>query len=431
MHNLPSKVSGWLLFTTLILTLASVTTRFDVTTTATLTAWAFVLIEFIRLKSKQKIQIVALCTIGLAFSVWAWSAGSHHSLVDLLKEHLRLAMLLAAVNFIRLAATLERQPQSPGQKQFLLTLGGMHLFSSVANFSSLLLVGDQLKRHGRLDLISRLVLARAFSLAVLWSPFLSILPLVLEQVPNSHIQHIYPFTLFLTLFGLSFTWLELRWRQPQALSCYQGYPMTSSSIELPLLMMAGIVFTSWLFPQQPIIGLVSALAMGVPLLLLTRRQGVVHATQRFIQHIRHDLSEARAEVTLFLSAGFLAAAVKACVSAGLISLSITETNALIATLVMWTIVILAYLGIHQFALVAIFIGLLAEVTTTPTLMALAYIIATSVSMSGSAFSGVNFILQSRFQAEPRQVVGNNLAYTGVLLLITSALLFFIESFGVA
>jgi hypothetical protein len=56
----------------------------------------------------------------------------------------------------------------------------------------------------------------------------------------------------------------------------------------------------------------------------------------------------------------------------------------IATFVLVSIVLFAAIGIHQFALVAIFMGFFADVTTTPTLMAIAYIMGTSISMSGSS-----------------------------------------------
>ncbi|WP_245944338.1 hypothetical protein [Marinospirillum perlucidum] len=423
-------LSGWLLFTTLILALISTLTHLDFIQPATLTAWAFVLLEYARLKRKQKIQILVLFLVGLGFASWAWQAGSQVSLLRLLEEHLKLAMLLAAVNFIRLSTQLHRSQQQPGPANALWTLGGMHIFSSVANFSSMLLVGEQLKRGQRLPPLSQIIVARGFSLAVIWSPFLSILPLVLEQVPGSQLGSIYPPALLLAATGLVLTGIDLRLRYPRQLARYSGYPLTPETLLLPLTLVASILLAHWLWPQEPTIGLVSLLAILTPLTLLTWRSGPLQAGQAFVQHLQEKLADARAEVALFLCAGFLAAGVKACIQVGLVSLPVAETNASVASLVLVTIVVLAYAGIHQFALVAIFAGLLAEVTTTPTLMALAYIAATSLSMSGSAFSGVNFILQARFHARAVFLVKNNLIYSLGLLGFTILLLYFLELTGI-
>lgn len=423
-------LSGLLIFATLILALFDTFGLAELTLPATVTAWAFVLLEYLRLNRKQRIQISMLCAIGAGFSAWAWSQGSEARLIDLLAEHLKLAMLLAAVNFIRLSTRLAPATEKPGPRSFLLTLGGMHLFSSVANFSSMLLVGEQVKRNGTLSPVSQIILARGFSLAIMWSPFLSILPLVLEQVPGADLYRIYPFSVALAIMGLLFTFMDVRQRHHDEYRHYSGYPMTLGTLLLPLCLISTILIAAWIWPQLPTVGAVSLLAIMTPLLLLTLQQGPLTACSRFVQHVTQRLADTRAEISLFLSAGFLAAGVKACIAVGLIELPFTHTDATVASVVMVSIVVLAYLGIHQFALVAICAGLLADVTTAPALMAIAYIAATSVSMSGSTFSGVNFILQARFACPASTLLKNNLNYSVMMLAAASLLMYLMQFMGV-
>ena len=428
--QLQDRLSGLLIFATLVMALIDTFGLFELTRPATLTAWAFVLLEYLRLNRKQRIQISLLCAVGAGFGAWAWSQGATFSLLDLLAEHLKLAMLLASVNFIRLSTRLAPATDKPGPRSFLLTFGGMHLFSSVANFSSMLLVGEQIRRKDSLSPVSQMILARGFSLAIMWSPFLSILPLVLEQVPGSDLYSIYPFSASLAVIGLLLTLLDVRHRHSHEYRQYSGYPMTLGTLLLPLCLISTILLTAWIWPEVPTIGAVSLLAILTPLLLLTLRNGPGQAASRVAEHITQRLADTRAEISLFLSAGFLAAGVKACITAGLIDLPFTHTDATVASLVMVSIVVLAYLGIHQFALVAICAGLLADVTTAPTLMAIAYIVATSVSMSGSTFSGVNFILQARFACPASYLLKNNLGYSIMMLAAASLLMYLMQFMGV-
>lgn len=425
------RLSGVILFVMWALVLTDTFALANTTIIATLLAWGFVVMELPRLKPKQRKQILTLAGIGVACALWAWSQGSDVHVIELLDEHLKLAMLLTAVNFIVLATKLERSARLRGLPSFTLTLGGMHLLSSIANFSAVILVGDQIKRKEKLDTLSRMILSRGFGLAVLWSPFLSILPLVLEQIPDARIYEIYPYSVSLAVLGLVLTLVEAKVRNADQLSRYEGYPLKASTLLLPTLMIAGVLLIAWVYPELPTIAIVSSLAVLVPLIAISLQHGPIQGVKKLATHITHKLADARAEVSLFLSAGLLAGGVKACIGVGLITLPVDSTNALVASGVMWVIVLLAMSGIHQLALVAIFAGLLADVTTTPTLMAVAYVLATALSMSGSTFSGLSFILQARFHSSSRDILRTNVPYTLTMLCAGTVVLFLMEHMGVA
>ncbi|WP_432473558.1 hypothetical protein [Amphritea sp. HPY] len=423
-------ISGPLILLMWLFTLINTVTSLGLTGIATLLAWTYVAIELPRLTPKQRKQILTLLSVGIATALLASSQGSDITLQQLFGEHLKLAMLLTAVSFIGMATRVASNKSRIGIPSFVTTLLGMHLFSSVANFSAVIVVGEQVKRSGRIDQLSQFILSRGFGMAVLWSPFLSILPLVLEQVEGTRLQQIYPFSITLAIIGLLLTLLESRFRAPDQLNNYAGYPLKSSTLALPLSLIGMILLLSWQQPQLPTIFLVSLLAAVVPVLLVVLRSGPTGAGLCLITHVTEKLAQSRAEISLFLSAGLLAAGVKACIGVGLISLPFTETNAAVASLAMVLIVTFAYLGIHQLALVAIFAGLLADITTTPNLMAVGYILGTALAMTGSTFSGLNFMMKARFNCEDREIIRNHLPFNLTMLTIGCGLIFTMEYLGI-
>ncbi|MBQ0785025.1 MAG: hypothetical protein KBT66_12385 [Amphritea sp.] len=426
-----ARIAGIIVLLMCLLTLLNTVLPLGLTGVATALAWLYILIETPRLKPKQRQQILILFSAGVAAAILAWSQDSDINLQRLFGEHLKLAMLLAAISFIGMASNVGCDVSKPGIRSFITTLLGMHVFSSVANFSSVIVVGDQIKKKEGIDQLSQLVLSRGFGMAVLWSPFLSILPLVLEQVPGVELSQVYPFSIAIAVTGLLLSIVEARFRSANELQSYAGYPLKSNTLAMPFTLIGMILLLSWQLPSLPTIFLVSLLSIVVPVCLLTLRTGIHKTSQKVTQHITEKLSESRAEITLFMSAGVLAAGVKACIGVGLISLPFTETGAGVASLVLMMIVGLAYLGIHQLALVAIFAGLLADITTTPNLMAISYILGTALAMSGSTFSGLNFIMKSRFNATDTEIVRNQLPYNLVMIGIGCGVIYLMEAMGMS
>lgn len=425
-----SRVTGPLLLAMWAMVLMDYFQVGDFKATATIFGWIFVLIEMPRLKPKQRPLIVTLGALGLACSMLAWLYGSEETLVNLLDEHLKLAMLLTAISFISMAIRPEVSTMRKGFWSYLSTLLGMHFFSSVANFSSIPVVGDQLKRKDRLDSLSQSILSRGFSLSVLWSPFLSITPLVLEQVQGAEVKNIFPFSLSLAAIGIVLTLLEARFRFTHQFSEYQGYPMKPSTLYLPIALIGSVLLLNTIFPQTSTVIIVSIVAVFIPLLLLLLREGIRSAGSKLNSHVFERLADSRTEICLFLCAGFLAAGVKACIGVGLIGLPFTETNALVASICLVSILIIASLGLNQLAVVAIFAGLLADVTTTPTIMAVTYIYATALSMYTSVFSGTNMILRARYHCRSKEILRNQLPFTLLMLVVGIGMLFTMEAMGV-
>ena len=425
-----ARIAGPLVLTMCLLTLLNTVLPLGLAGLATLLCWLYIAIEMPRLKPKQRKQILILFGIGIAAAALAWSQGSDMSLQTLLGEHLKLAMLLTSISFIGMAGRVGCNASKRGIRSFITTLLGMHFFSSVANFSSVIIVGDQIKQKQGIDQLSQWVLSRGFGMAVLWSPFLSLLPLVLEQVPGVDLTQVYPFAITLAVIGLSLSIIEARVRAATALQGFSGYPLKTETLALPVVLITLILLLSWQMPQLPMVFLVSLLSIIVPIALMAVMSNVRSASRKISLHVSEKLSESRAEISLFMSAGVLAAGVKACIAVGLISLPFTQTDAGVASLVLVMIVGLAYLGIHQLALVAIFAGLLADITVTPNLMAIAYVLGTSLAMSGSTFSGLNFIMKSRFNATDGEIIRNQLPYNLTMLVVGCGIIHLMAAMGI-
>jgi len=425
-----STIAGPLLFAALILMLLHSLKVVEAELIATLLAWLFVIIELPRLKKNQRNLIGMLAFVGIVGATIAMNQGSTVSVEDLLTAHMNLLMLLASVHFIALVTQLEKSQTHRGMPSFSLSLGCMHLISSVTSFSSVVLVGDQIKRNQTLDQLSQQLLSRGFALSVLWSPFLAMLPFTLEQVPNTELSQVYPFMILMAVLGLIITLLEARFRTPDALSVYDGYPMKSSTLLLPAGLMLGVFGLKLLLPTLPTLAAVALMALFVPLALLLWRNGMTQAGTQFVMHIRDKLADTRGEISLFLCAGVLAAGTRALIETGLVSLPVTETDATVASVVLVMMVLLALSGVHQLALVAIFASLLESVTTTPVIMTVAYVLAACLAMSSSTFSGLSFILQARFNCRARDLLKANLPYTGVMLLLGILLLHGMQWIGI-
>lgn len=426
--------SGVILLLTWALTLVDAFRWLETTALATFLAWSYLILELPRLSSKQRKPVIILWVGGCLFAAAAWYTTSALDIVALGSEYLMLIMLLTSVNFIRLATKLYGCSTQRGFSSYLATFTGMHLLSSVANLSSLTLVGDQIRQPNHqipgLSPLSYSLLSRSFALAIFWSPFLTMIPLVTSQIPSLDMSLLYPWTLSIVAFGFIFTFMEAKLRFGDELTLYQGYPIRPSSLWLPMALIISVLLSHLLAPEMSMTLLVSVLAVIIPVVFMLVSQPLSSSIQALSNQIQVVLPNARPEISLFLSAGFMASAVKSCIAAGLISLPLTETNAIIASLAMFLVFVIAGFGIHQFALVAIFAGLLDHATTTPTLMGLGYMVGVSVAMSSSLFSGVNFILQGQYNLESREILRLNLPYSIAMLTFATLILFIMEANGI-
>jgi hypothetical protein len=98
-----------------------------------------------------------------------------------------LLTLLIAVGFLRLIATPKKDKLSSlpkGKQSFIKTYLGVHLFGSVINLSSLILVADKMYKKAPLTNSQIILLTRAFSSDAYWSPFFVAFAAAITYAPN-------------------------------------------------------------------------------------------------------------------------------------------------------------------------------------------------------------------------------------------------------
>ena len=145
--------------------------------------------------------------------------------------------MLIGVGFLRLIATpkQEKMKKLPSGKQSLLkTYLGIHLFGSVINLSSLILVADKLYKKAPLSNLQIIVLTRAFSSDAYWSPFFVAFAAALTYAPKLSTSTILISGLFLAFCTFLITYLEVV--RKYDLKEFRGYPMNFETLYLPLLL---------------------------------------------------------------------------------------------------------------------------------------------------------------------------------------------------
>ena len=180
-----SKISGLLIFLSFLTTLYSYFFNEKLLIFAGVFAWISFLILFSSLKNK-KIIIVLLILSFLAFFV-SYFNGFKIDFIKVFTVNQYLLTLLIAVGFLRLIATPKKEKnfQLPkGKKSFIKTYLSVHLFGSVINISSLILVADKMYKKAPLTNIQVVLLTRAFASDAYWSPFFVAFAAAITYAPN-------------------------------------------------------------------------------------------------------------------------------------------------------------------------------------------------------------------------------------------------------
>ena len=167
-----SKLSGLLIFLSFLTTLYSYFFSENLLIIAGIFAWVSFLILFSSLKNKTIIIVLLILSV-FAFC-FSYFNGYKIDFVKVFTVNQYLLTLLIGVGFLRLIATPKKDKltQFPiGKDSFIKTYFGVHLFGSVINLSSLILVADKMYKKSPLTNTQVVLLTRAFASDAYWSPF--------------------------------------------------------------------------------------------------------------------------------------------------------------------------------------------------------------------------------------------------------------------
>ena len=167
-----SNIAGILIFLSFIISIYSYFFQKDLLIVSGSFSWFAFILLFSSLKNKKFLYTL----FALSFLTFLLCIVNDYK-IDFYKVftvNQYLITLLIAVGFLRLIATPKKakiKELPKGEASFLKTYLGVHLFGSVINLSSLILVADKMYKKASLTNTQIVLLTRAFASDAYWSPF--------------------------------------------------------------------------------------------------------------------------------------------------------------------------------------------------------------------------------------------------------------------
>lgn len=395
------KLSGVLLFVGLIVTCSSAFTAFFPLWLGSVVLWLAGLILFFDIDRLQKKIIIAISLLALISWLIAWQTGYMGSFVELLSVNQKMIIMLIGVQFLQLVALPSNGANEnlpTGEKAFIKTYFGVHLFGSVINLSSILLVADRLYEQMNLSRNQLKLLTRAFSSAANWSPFFAAFAAAMVFASNASLIILMPFGLAISGIGFLLTWLEVRKDKTDLLRNFVGYPIHFNALWLPIVLALLVFISHYLLPTINVLILIALCSLLISVLVLIMRQGLPRAVLGFQYHVHTKLPRMKNELLLFLIAGVLGSGVAAAFDSLSIGVPIVSYNGYTASVILFFMLLLAMVGVHPVISIAVIGHWIASVQPDHTLLAMMFLMAWSIGISTSPISGINLALQGRYKA---------------------------------
>ena len=392
---------------------------------AGLCSWIAALLLWRRLARSQLILVITLIGLGVTGIVIGHISGQPLPIDRVISRNHALLSMLAAVSFLRMVtfSSLPTDQQYPkGEKSYLRTLLGLHLFGSIINISALQIIGDHLRRRGPLDLLTALLLSRGFSTCAFWSPFFGAMATSITYAPNARLGVLMLTGIPLAVMGLGYTWLSARIKDTSHLQTFCGYPLRMEGLLVPLLLTSGVLGLGALQPALPTLTIITLMALIVTLALQLYRSGIRSTWLQINEHLTHRLPTMSGELWLFLSAGVLAVGLDQVVVTTGLTLPIESFNATTAIGVLTAMVVAAAMGVHPIISISALSSLLSPLSPDPTLLGIIFLASWSLGVVINPLSGIHIIMQSRYDIAAVKMVRQNGGYVLTLLLATAALL---------
>ncbi|MGB5792404.1 MAG: tellurium resistance protein TerC, partial [Poseidonibacter sp.] len=252
-----NQLSGILIFVSFFLSIYSYFINNDFLIYAGLSVWIAFLLLFLSLKNIKMVTTLLVLSM-IAFYI----SYLNDFTIDFKKAftvNQYLLTLLIGVGFLRLIASPKKDKSQilpKGKESFLKTYLGVHLFGSVINLSSLILVADKLYKKGPLSNAQIILLTRAFASDAYWSPFFVAFAAAITYAPLLSTSIILVNGLFLALIAFLFTYAEVIKNKDLRIDEFQGYPVSFQSLILPFsLAFLGLISNHY-FPNIKVIILI-------------------------------------------------------------------------------------------------------------------------------------------------------------------------------
>ena len=421
------NISGLLIFLSFLVTLYSYFFNNDLLILSGILAWTSFLILFNSIKNKKMILILFILSL-IAFLI-SYFNGFKIDFIKVFTVNQYLLTLLIAVGFLRLIATPKKDKLSSlpkGKQSFIKTYLGVHLFGSVINLSSLILVADKMYKKAPLTNSQIILLTRAFSSDAYWSPFFVAFAAAITYAPNLNTSIILLNGITLAFLAFLITYYEVIKNKEFNIDEFRGYPLSFDSLYLPFILAVLVLLTNYIYPETKVIVLISLYSMLMSLFILPLKKGFNQAISKFKLHIIDELPKMRVEMALFLVAGMFGMAVSSILIGLNLKLPFEIFDWQIASILLLIFITLAFIGIHPIITIAIIGDFLSGVNHT--LLALTFLMAWSTTVSTSPFSGLNLTIVTRYNFDAKEIFKLNIFYAFKMYLICVLCLFVLSKY---
>lgn len=425
--NLFTKFSGVLIFLSFITSIYAYFFDKAFIFVSGIIAWAALLILYTFLTNKKILTILfSLSALAFAFS---YIKGFDIDFIKVFTVNQYLLSLLIGVGFLRLIASPKKDKSinlPKGKESFLKTYLGIHLFGSVINLSSLILVADKLYKKAPLSNSQVIVLTRAFSSDAYWSPFFVAFAAAITYAPNLSTSIILVNGLFLALIAFLITYMELNNDKKFKIDEFRGYPVAFETLVLPFSLAFLVLLTNHYFPEIKVIVLISLFSLLLTLFVLPIKKGLLKAINILKAHTLEELPKMRLEMSLFLVAGMFGISISTILVGYEVSLPFETFDWIIASILLAIFIVLSMIGIHPIITIAIIGDFMSSVNHT--LLAVTFLMAWSTTVSTSPFSGLNMTIVSRYNFQPIEIFKLNISYALKMYIVCIFCLFILNKY---
>lgn len=413
-------MSGILIFISFLITQYSYFIDPELFFYSGLSAWGALLLLFKDIRNKTLLYILmALTLIGLFACIINDFDVDINRFITINQY---LLALLIGVGFLRLIATPKEEKIKAlpkGEQSFLKTYAGIHLFGSVINLSSLLLVADRLYKSAPLSKLQIVLLTRAFSSDAYWSPFFVAFAAAITYAPQLNTFTIMSVGLVLALIAFVITYSDVKRNKDFNLQTFEGYPIHFETLYLPFLLALFVLLTHHYYAQIKIIILIALFSLLLTLVLLPFKHKKVIPV--LAEYIIKDLPHMKNELGLFLVAGSFGVVVSSILMGLKVQLPFETFDGLAASMVLFVLIALSFIGIHPIISIAVIGNWMGELNHT--LLAVTFLMSWSTAVSTSPFSGLNLTMQSRYDLKAIDLFKVNIGYAVKMYLVCVMILF--------
>jgi len=425
--NIIISISGVLIFLSFLSSIFSYFYNSDLLIYSGCLAWIAFAILFFTIKNKKMLLILFSLSI-LSFII---SYFNHFeiNLVKVFTVNQYLLTLLIGVGFLRLIAIPKVEKEEnlgKGKLSFFKTYLGVHLFGSVINLSSLILVADKLHKKAALTNTQIILLSRAFASDAYWSPFFVAFAAAITYTPNLSTSIILTNGIVLALITFFITYYEVCKNKDLDINEFKGYPLSLDNLILPIALALLVLITNHFYPEVKVIILVASFALLLTLLVLPFKKGFKNAVLKLSNHIKVELPNMKMEISLFLVAGMFGMSISSILIGLNLPLPFEVFNWQVASILLAIFIILAFIGIHPIITIAIIGDFLSNVNHT--LLASTFLMAWATTVSTSPFSGLNLTMVSRYNIEGSRIFKLNIFFAIKMYFICVIFLFALSNF---